>query len=165
MGDRRLGRRARRAIVYVCFFALVGLVFLVASPNCCWVERHAGGVRPVGPSYAVELPVTPPPPAVRVKTGYDGPGQTVRFEYDGFAIVACARELNAMPPNACEHPTGVVFREARLGSWVTSFSVEPGPMDARASRATVAFYDAADLETWPSWLSWYAEGTGAQSLR
>ena len=160
----------RRRSGVSAFGVMMGCVLVGATGGCGSSDAPDGGASagggeaPVLADYAqIPLPTTAPPPgAIIHAASYADPsasGQDIAFQYQGFTIQACWRQLSVADPDACLPQQGVsIFRTVKSLDAETLFTVSTKNDAALPSDAATAlqFFKTADLAARPAWLPGYA---------
>jgi len=123
----------------------------------------AGEVPHVADYGHIPLPTTAPPPGAIVDTASyadpDASGQDIAFQYQGFTIQACWRQLSVADPDACLPQQGIsIFRTVNSLDAETLFTVSTknGAALPDDAAATLRFFRTSDLAARPGWLPGYA---------
>ncbi len=83
-------------------------------------------------------------------------GQHLSFEYDGFTVQMCTRNIRLSNSDACEpQSTAEVIRRIRGSRYVTVYTVS-SKVEA-AQKTTVEFFARAEVSVDPPWIADYAE--------
>ncbi|MFL6108201.1 MAG: hypothetical protein ACJ72L_14665 [Marmoricola sp.] len=153
--------------VVLATVAVAVLGALTFEPRADPIDHQAAAYyRPRSANYTdIPLPVAAPPAGAVVRApGVSDPavsGQQISFEYPGFTVTACSRDVRTADGYACAAQPGTArLRVIRSGARVTTYAVSTkassglrGPLAARVLRRFATGTVAPD----PVWMTMYVE--------